>query len=459
MTLNSFFKGKNSTGTSTSTSNNKETDAKGTSSSTVQWSNIDGTWIGTFRNPEASDKFAAFDLDKTLVNVRGTHKFPKGADDWQFFHPGVPKFVQRAHAQGYRIVILSNQLGLKQAKGESELTKAARDYRLKIQNIAMQLDTPFMLLAATTKSYMRKPSPGMWFMAEHNNGAVEVNRRASFFVGDAAGRPMGSGSRGLADFSDSDLVFAHNASVPFYTPESVFTDEICAMEQPLPLYRAQSWAIRRFHPSSLADGKKPALDALLAELRAEVEDAQTGGSGRGLLVVLVGPPASGKSTFTQRYLEPLGFERVNMDLLKTRKKCIDAVAKILDAKGFAALDNTNPDAKSRAAYLKLAEQAGAGTRAVAVVFGDGDSIREVVAHNNAFRAQVDQARWFSRGRRGDSGLRLPLLGESVPAVAVNTFFKKFALPVESEGFAKVLGCPFVPFFESADDEVLWNQYY
>ncbi|KAJ1930901.1 DNA kinase/phosphatase Pnk1, partial [Kickxella alabastrina] len=305
-----------------------------------------------------------------------------------------------------------------------------------------------MLLAATTKSYMRKPSPGMWFMAEHNNDAVEVNRRASFFVGDAAGRPMGSGSRGLADFSDSDLVFARNAGVPFYTPEGVFTDEVCAMEQPLPLYQTQSWAIRRFHPSSLADGNKPALDALLAQLRAEVEDAQTSGSGRGLLVVLVGPPASGKSTFTQRYLEPLGFERVNMDLLKTHKKCVDAVTKILDAKGFAALDNTNPDAKSRAAYLKLAERAGAGTRAVAVVFGggdgdgDGDSIREVVAHNNAFRAQVDQARWFSRGRRGDSVVRLPLLGESVPAVAVNIFFKKFVMPVEAEGFAKVLGCPF-----------------
>lgn len=35
------------------------------------------------------------------------------------------------------------------------------------------------------------------------------------------------------------------------------------------------------------------------------------------LVIFHGPPGAGKSTFYWKHLEPLGYERVNQDLLKT----------------------------------------------------------------------------------------------------------------------------------------------
>ena len=37
---------------------------------------------------------------------------------------------------------------------------------------------------------------------------------------------------------------------------------------------------------------------------------------------MVGPPASGKSTFRQRYLEPNGYIAVNRDTLGTAEKCL-----------------------------------------------------------------------------------------------------------------------------------------
>ena len=50
------------------------------------------------------------------------------------------------------------------------------------------------------------------------------------------------------------------------------------------------------------------------------------------LVILVGSPGAGKTTFAKRYITPLGYERVNQDILKTRERCLKASAEYLGAK-------------------------------------------------------------------------------------------------------------------------------
>ena len=64
----------------------------------------------------------------------------------------------------------------------------------------------------------------MWkyFTAELNN-EVEVDLKESFYCGDAAGRPATKNKE--KDFSDSDLKFAKNTGLKFYTPESLFLDQ------------------------------------------------------------------------------------------------------------------------------------------------------------------------------------------------------------------------------------------
>lgn len=48
------------------------------------------------------------------------------------------------------------------------------------------------------------------------------------------------------------------------------------------------------------------------------------------VIVFVGYPASGKSSFAKRFLVPRGYVYVNQDTLKTKEKCVKACAEALE---------------------------------------------------------------------------------------------------------------------------------
>ncbi|KAJ1798405.1 DNA kinase/phosphatase Pnk1 [Coemansia sp. RSA 2399] len=426
----------------------------------VEWHDIGETWVGHYGTPAPAAKFAAFDLDHTLVTVKGKWRFPKGPDDWQFVHPSVPKVLHSLYDQGYKIVIISNQNGFKLSKKTpGMMPKTARDFRVKISGIAKVLGIPFTILTATAKDYMRKPSPGMWHMAELDNGNVAVDKAASFYVGDAAGRPAGFKKGAPADFSDSDTGFALNVGIPFYTPEEMFHDDNGISEDnAFVLPPPRVWKISRFIPETPASDSSSGHSTLLDTLKEEIQQAQ--GSGKGLLLVLVGPPACGKSTFAQTHLAPLGFECINMDTLKTRKKCEYAVREALKDGELVVVDNTNPDAEARGSFLELAQTHGA--RSVAVVFKH--SSKDLTLHNNCFRASVEQARHFHSANEQNHDHQtildsIPIGADRVPAVAYNGYYKRFALPSTSEGFSQILHHVFVPDFASPEEKKIWYQYY
>ena len=95
------------------------------------------------------------------------------------------------------------------------------------------------------------------------------------------------------------------------------------------------------------------------------------------LIIFVGPPASGKTTFynthfattrlfnlSTAYTQSLGFpdDWVNQDTLKDREKCVEAVRLALLSGKSVVVDNTNRSRETRGLYLSMAKKLGIAAR-------------------------------------------------------------------------------------------------
>ena len=72
------------------------------------------------------------------------------------------------------------------------------------------------------------------------------------------------------------------------------------------------------------------------------------------MVILIGYPASGKSTYTTTVLKD--FKRINRDELKTMPKCIKECEKELLNDNSVVIDNLNHTHKSRKDFIDLAKK-------------------------------------------------------------------------------------------------------
>jgi bifunctional polynucleotide phosphatase/kinase len=140
-----------------------------------------------------------------------------------------------------------------------------------------------ILYAALAEDEKRKPCIGMWeeFVADHAKSRT-VDLTASFFVGDAAGRHDGWKLGRRADHASTDRKFAINVGLRFFTPEQFFLGE-AEVEYPKD----------PFDPQRILQVVSAPLSDVVLNLGTARE-----------VVVFVGSPASGKSTFYRRYLEP-----------------------------------------------------------------------------------------------------------------------------------------------------------
>ena len=100
---------------------------------------------------------------------------------------------------------------------------------------------------------------------------------------------------------------------------------------------------------------------------ASSEKAAPAPSTRGLVVVCVGLPGAGKSTFFQKHFAAVpGIVRCCQDVLKSRQRVIDAVDAALQRGDAVYVDRTNVNKEQRAHWSRLAKRHGA--RCVALEF-------------------------------------------------------------------------------------------
>ena len=154
------------------------------------------------------------------------------------------------------------------------------------------------VFVSTGEDEFRKPNTGMWLVFSQ----YFPDLSEKLFIGDAAGRP--------GDYDNSDLLFSQNAGLTFYTPEEIFP------RNTLPKIEHQT------------------------------------------VFVFVGMPGSGKSTFYEKELKPLGVVHVNQDTLKTRQKIMKKISQELSSGKSIAIDSTNPTPQKRREFIELAKEFG-----------------------------------------------------------------------------------------------------
>ena len=255
------------------------------------------------------------DLDHTLITPKGKYVFPKTIDDWKWKNDAIVPKLKAMYADGYEIVIVSNQ---KKMSGEEVKTKATMIYN--------DLLLPFVFISGHSDLYYRKPQLGLWevllkyILLDANN----VDYTSSVFIGDSV----------------ADLYFARNTGIPFMHTDMFFTGvpnkEFAKIED-------------KEHPLAKWVSDKDASDILAPLLTSKKSSKK--------FVIMVGSPASGKSYYSHKLEADAGFLRINKDDMKTDTAMLKAFDKGLEKGQNIVIDGTNPTKEHRLKWISAARKA------------------------------------------------------------------------------------------------------
>uniref|UniRef100_A0A6P7FU23 Uncharacterized protein F21D5.5 n=1 Tax=Diabrotica virgifera virgifera TaxID=50390 RepID=A0A6P7FU23_DIAVI len=369
-----------------------------------KWEDIDQRelLIYTPDNIQSQNKIAAFDIDGTIIKTQSGARFPKDFDDWAMLFSDIPSKLQKLYNDNFKIVFFTNQSGI--GKDPSKV----KGFKRKIENILKKIALPIQVYIALGRSKYRKPITGMWdLLKTQKNDNVKINMNQSFYVGDAAGREKNWAPKKPKDHSSADRLFALNIGIKFYTPEEYFMKS-----------RAMPFTMPEFDPRKTVIETLPTINYDTPNL-----------------IVIVGGPGSGKSQFCKSHIVPKNYVHVNRDTLGSWQKCVKLVEESLQKKKNCVVDNTNVDKESRQRYIEVAKKFGVPCRCFVM-----NTTFEQSKHNNRFRELTDKSHLM------------------VSEIIINNLRKNYQKPVKEEGFDEIVEVPFVPQFNSSENEKLYKMF-
>jgi len=220
-----------------------------------------------------------------------------------------------------------------------------------MNNILEVFNQNISYIVAYSDNFYRKPLTGMWDLLNEYN----IPKNKSFYVGDAAGRKN--------DHSDSDLNFAHNIGIKFIIPELYITN---ISYDNFPSISSEYIDIKK----SLKIGK----------LKIKKDSIE--------LIILIGFPGSGKSSFVQKYYS--SYEYINQDTEKSKDKIKIKLNTAIKKEKSIIIDNTNFDYQTRKSYIDMVKDL--NYKIKIIIF---DIPIKVCQHMMYYRTNIDKTNLIS----------------------------------------------------------------
>ena len=110
-----------------------------------------------------------------------------------------------------------------------------------------------------------------------------------------------------------------NLKIPFYTPEEYFLGD-----------PPSKYVFGAFNPLDYIPIPSPTEPSSTTTMTPLTTTPLIKESPAPDVILFVGSPAAGKSTFYRTHLSPMGYERVNQDTLKTRDRCVTEATVLLE---------------------------------------------------------------------------------------------------------------------------------
>lgn len=375
----------------------------------INWSTHAGCLLlRTVGDYSPRDKVAGFDLDNTIVNWRCAG-WPSRIEHYELWNREVIVKCRLLHDSGYRLVIFTNQGGIRTAL----FGKRAGTFRSLIDWIAFVIDRPLFAVASTkTDSGHHKGSPSMWKIFEEKcNWGKQVNPNTSFFVGDADGTGDATADAGRQQHQQTgtDKLFAQNVgdmrdtTMKYSTPGQYF---------------GTSNVERRRLSSLLVLGSPPVIPQEAIQSRAALLGGYTSGP---ICLILVGVQGSGKSTFSYNLVEcNTRWRHFSQDTIKngapgSRKAVEKAVREALQLQYCVVVDRMHLDEDQRRHFVLLGKQC------------------QVPVHCLVLSATREEVTERVRTRVNHPG---KVEGETGAQIAGSSL-SKLKLPIYNEGFALI----------------------
>jgi bifunctional polynucleotide phosphatase/kinase len=365
----------------------------------------------------SSNKILGMDLDWTLIRPIKGKIHPLDENDWQFLYDAEHmRAISDKIATGYKFVIFTNQGGLLSKKGGS---MGVEEFKSRWYVIIDRLEKehniiPFALVASLYDDFNRKPCGGMWQFLEEimqsKYGGIKINHTGSLYVGDMAGRK--------GDHSASDLLFAMNLEVPFQVPEVFYSGDGCELAG-----NKTSTLIKNvLADEHVFNPKLEKISKRTIKINTATKDeiqAMLGDSHIQCLVIFIGSPASGKSSWYDMHLKDmrnlvhLGMDTFNGTLTKFHK---EVEAELKKGKNVI-VDNTNGTSKTREKLIKIARDSGRDSgREIQVIAVHFTTEKRICLYQNSIRTKEVNVCALHESAS---------CGHNVPAVAIHAYWKHF----------------------------------